>query len=169
MSVLACLVLGLLVLPLTARGQEKADLDEVTACAARNIPKVDTVRAVRLVERDRIGSKKTTVAKIYGIADVSVVPSREEPFGLVAIEALACGTPVVATEAGGLVDFVNEKVGYLVPMEDPGELGAAIWDSLAFDFKGNHGPDIARYARERFSWDACLDRLQEVFEKAVSS
>ena len=54
------------------------------------------------------------VASLYSAADVSVVPSRIEPFGLVAIEALGCGTPVVATNAGGLPDFINNKVGQLV-------------------------------------------------------
>ncbi|MCK5760837.1 MAG: glycosyltransferase family 4 protein, partial [Candidatus Delongbacteria bacterium] len=54
------------------------------------------------------------VADLYNLADISVVPSRIEPFGLVAIEALACGTPVVATNAGGLPDFINDKVGQLV-------------------------------------------------------
>ncbi len=67
-----------------------------------------------------------TVAKIYNAADISVVPSRVEPFGLVAVEALAYGTPVVATNEGGLPDFINDKVGFLVPVEDHEALAQAI-------------------------------------------
>lgn len=43
--------------------------------------------------------------EIYNIANVSVVPSRREPFGLVALEAMACGTPVVGTNQGGIQIF----------------------------------------------------------------
>jgi glycosyltransferase involved in cell wall biosynthesis len=66
----------------------------------------------------------------YNVADVSVVPSRVEPFGLVAIEAMACGTPVVATNAGGLPDFVTEEVGILVKMDDHEGLAYAILEEI---------------------------------------
>ena len=55
---------------------------------------------------------------LYNIADVLAVPSRIEGFGLVAVEALACGTPVIATNQGGLPEFINEKVGAIVEVED---------------------------------------------------
>ena len=58
------------------------------------------------------------LSKLYNIADVLAVPSRVEGFGLVAIEAQACGTPVVATNKGGMTDFINDKVGALVDVED---------------------------------------------------
>jgi glycosyltransferase involved in cell wall biosynthesis len=61
---------------------------------------------------------QTQLVDLYNIADVSTVPSRTEPFGLVAIEALACGTPVVGTNQGGLPDFLIDEVGTLVPVDD---------------------------------------------------
>ena len=68
----------------------------------------------------------TILKDIYNIADVSCVPSRREPFGLVAAEAMACGTPVIATNEGGLPDFINEKVGILVPVDDSEKLALAV-------------------------------------------
>ena len=60
-------------------------------------------------------------------ADVVVVPSREEPLGLAAVEALACGVPVVASATGGLREIVRDDVsGFLVPPDDPGALAAAL-------------------------------------------
>lgn len=71
------------------------------------------------------------LCRLYNIAQVDIVPSRREPFGLVAVEAMACGTPVVATNEGGLPDFVNDQVGALVPVDDAPALANAIQETLA--------------------------------------
>src|SRR4029078_10318300 len=55
-------------------------------------------------------------------ADVVVVPSREEPLGLAAIEALACGMPIIATRTGGLAEVVRDGVNGL--LVEPGDAGA---------------------------------------------
>lgn len=62
----------------------------------------------------------------YALSDVVVVPSRKESFGLVAVEAMAAGKPVVASNVGGLVEILSDGGGYLVPREDPAELAQAI-------------------------------------------
>jgi glycosyltransferase involved in cell wall biosynthesis len=60
-------------------------------------------------------------------ADVVVVPSRREPLGLAAVEALACGTPVIASNVGGLREVVRDaENGLLIPPNDPGALTAAL-------------------------------------------
>lgn len=60
-------------------------------------------------------------------ADVVVVPSRREPLGLAAVEALACGIPVVAASVGGLRDVVHDgENGLLIPPDDPAALAAAL-------------------------------------------
>ena len=67
-------------------------------------------------------------------ADLFVLPSKTpEPFGIVALEAMACGLPLVATKAGGVLDFVDEACGWLVKPNDPSDLTAAIKDALSFE------------------------------------
>jgi glycosyltransferase involved in cell wall biosynthesis len=110
---------------------------------------------------------QTEVAKIFNLADVSIVPSRVEPFGLVAVEAMACGTPVVATNEGGLPDFVNERVGALVDVDDAGALAAAILSEVRSEAKENKGPYAANYALENFSWGERVDQMIAVYDEAL--
>lgn len=107
------------------------------------------------------------VAKIMNVADLAVVPSRVEPFGLVAIEALACGTPVVATNQGGLPEFVNESVGALVDVDDAEGLAAAIVQEIETDAKRVKGPVAAEYARNGFAWSTQVRKMTEVYESAI--
>ncbi len=108
------------------------------------------------------------VAEIYTVADVSTVPSRHEPFGLVAIEALACGTPVVVTNGGGLVDFIDERVGSVVDIEDHKALAAAIVDEVTSGSKATKGTYAAKYAREGFSWKKPVSRMVDLFKECAS-
>jgi glycosyltransferase involved in cell wall biosynthesis len=107
------------------------------------------------------------VARIYNAADVSVVPSRVEPFGLVAVEALACGTPVVATDKGGLPDFINDSVGALVPVEDHAALAEAIIQEVSRGTKATKGVYAAKYARQGFSWAGQVAKMAELYEGAL--
>jgi D-inositol-3-phosphate glycosyltransferase len=67
------------------------------------------------------------VADWMRTADVVAIPSRREPLGLAAVEALACGTPVIAANVGGLREVVRDGVnGLLIPTADPGALAAAL-------------------------------------------
>lgn len=107
------------------------------------------------------------VASLYSAADVSVVPSRIEPFGLVAIEALGCGTPVVATNAGGLPDFVNNEVGQLIEMEDVEALANAIIEELKNNTKLTKGKYAREYAVENYSWKKTLQNVIEIYKNAI--
>jgi glycosyltransferase involved in cell wall biosynthesis len=109
------------------------------------------------------------VARIYNAADVSVVPSRIEPFGLVAIEALACGTPVVATDMGGLPDFISQEVGALVPVDDPQALAEAIIEEIHGQTKGTKGVYASQYAIDGFSWPGQVSRMVELYQQAIKS
>jgi len=63
---------------------------------------------------------------LYNIATLFIFPSREEPLGLVGLEALACGTPVVGSNVGGIPEYVNNENGYLFDPNNPKELSKII-------------------------------------------
>ncbi|MFC7568566.1 D-inositol-3-phosphate glycosyltransferase [Actinomadura namibiensis] len=108
------------------------------------------------------------LADWYRAADVTVVPSHNESFGLVAVESQACGTPVVAAAVGGLCTAVNDgESGLLIKGHDPADYAAAL--RRLHDEPGLH----ARLARgavrhgRAFGWDATVDRLLEVYTGAM--
>lgn len=100
---------------------------------------------------------------LYSAADVSVVPSRREPFGLVAIEALACGSPVVATNQGGLPDIINSDVGALVEVDDAFGLAEAITDEIFRADRAERGKVCAKYAFDNYTQDSLMGSLIEIY------
>jgi glycosyltransferase involved in cell wall biosynthesis len=107
-------------------------------------------------------------APVVAAADVVLVPSRVEPFGLVAVEAMLAGRPVVASAVGGLTEILTDGVtGRLVPPEDPDALADAVIallaDRAAAQRIGRAGQDDAR---ARFSLDTYARRLDEVVHAA---
>jgi D-inositol-3-phosphate glycosyltransferase len=123
----------------------------------------DLVRFVPPVDRVRL-------ADWYRAADLCVVPSYSESFGLVAVEAQACGTPVVAARVGGLPTAVADGVsGRLVDGHDPLAWGAALSDAVSDRER------LARWSRNavvhasRFGWDATADATLEVYRDAMAA
>ena len=96
-----------------------------------------------------------------------VQPSLQETFGVVYIEAMACGKPVIATSAGGPKEFVDEDVGVLVPPEDTGALRDAI-EYMLDNHQRYSCEKIARHARERFSYEAVGRMLDEVYREVLT-
>ena len=98
--------------------------------------------------------------------DVLVAPSRQEPFGTVLAEAMAAGTPVVATRVGGLDEVVADGVtGRLVTPGDPAELAAAVLEVLAA--RGRMGA-AARAHAQQFGADAYADRVERILLQAAA-
>jgi teichuronic acid biosynthesis glycosyltransferase TuaC len=97
-----------------------------------------------------------------------VLPSRRESFGAVLIEALACGTPVVATRCGGPEDIVNNSVGLLVEKEDPAALAQGIEQVL--DRREEYeAAKLRDYALENFGAEKVSRRIADLYADAVAN
>lgn len=108
------------------------------------------------------------LAELYNIADVFAMPSRREPFGLVALESMACGTAVVATNQGGLPDFVNEQVGHLININDADALCSAILEEISAEkFDPKRREYIAKYAKENYSQSVVISELIDIYESLI--
>ncbi|MGH3456625.1 D-inositol-3-phosphate glycosyltransferase [Aeromicrobium sp.] len=110
------------------------------------------------------------LADWYAAASVVCVPSYNESFGLVAIEAQACGTPVVAAAVGGLATAVSDGVtGVLVNGHDPADYAAALHPLLVDDeVREAMSAKAVRHA-ESFGWDVTTERTLAVYERAVDA
>lgn len=108
------------------------------------------------------------VAEYMRQSSLLVLPSRAETFGAVLIEALSCGTPVVATKCGGPEDIINDNVGRLVPKEDPAALASAIIDVAAQRHIFN-SKELRDYALNNFSWEEVARQMVELYGKAVQN
>ena len=127
-----------------------------------------------------VGRKNTDeVRQIQNLADVSLIPSRNEPFGLVVIEGMACGHPVIGTNAGGIPGILNinkedisdknktyvTPVGVLVPMDDSKALSDAVCDVLSG--KDKFDKDfIVDYTKEHYSQEGITKKILSVFDEA---
>ncbi|HVA44446.1 MAG TPA: glycosyltransferase family 4 protein [Acidimicrobiales bacterium] len=119
----------------------------------------DSVRFVSGVSDDEI-------VRLYNQAEVAVVPSLYEGFSLPAIEAMACGTPLVATTGGALPEVVGTsgETGLLVPAGDPEALAAALGAALDnSEFRARLGEAGRRRVLERFTWRACAEGTVEAY------
>lgn len=105
----------------------------------------------------------------YSAADVCVVPSHYEPFGLVAIEAMASGTPVVASDVGGLqFTVVPEETGLLAPPQDVEAFRVAI-DRIISDsqWRDKLGQAGRKRVETKFSWDGVAHQLSDLYAEIL--
>jgi alpha-1,6-mannosyltransferase len=107
-------------------------------------------------------------ARLLAIADVVVVPSQAEPFGLVALEAMASGTPVVAINAGGVSEIVNEETGTLLRTRKPTELASAVLRAISEDWKTSKGATAKRYVQLQHDPSKWVKRLLNIYEDVIA-
>jgi glycosyltransferase involved in cell wall biosynthesis len=107
------------------------------------------------------------VERLLERAAVVVAPSDREGFGLAAAEAMAFGRPVVAAAGGGLLELISDgETGLLVPPRDPEALRTAVERLLADpELRERLGQAARARARERFGWDAVIERTLEVYRR----
>jgi D-inositol-3-phosphate glycosyltransferase len=104
----------------------------------------------------------------YAAAEMVVMPSHYESFGLVALEAMAMGTPVIASEVGGLAFLVrDDENGFHVPSRDPEALADRIYCLLTDEACRERLGRQARYYALQYDWEIIVQRLLRVFEEVV--
>jgi D-inositol-3-phosphate glycosyltransferase len=109
------------------------------------------------------------LADYYRAADVCIVPSRSESFGLVALEAAACGTPVVAASVGGLRSLVHhEQTGFLIEGRDPADFAAPVERLLADEMLASEMGVRASAQSKRYSWSMTAGRLRRLYGDLVA-
>jgi D-inositol-3-phosphate glycosyltransferase len=109
-----------------------------------------------------------TLPYYYSAAEAVVVPSHYESFGMVALEAMACGTPVVASQVGGLAFLVQDGVtGYTVPVGDPQALCAHLQSLLNNrELRQKMGEQAVATARE-YAWDKIAVQMIHLYQDAL--
>ncbi|MGI8925433.1 MAG: glycosyltransferase [Tepidiformaceae bacterium] len=135
---------------------------------AASLEIADRVRFIGAVAHDLLPA-------YYSAADVCVVPSYYESFGLVAVEAMACGTPVVASRVGGLVSTVEDGVtGYLIPWRCPEPFAEKLEVLLGNPELRANFSRAARRSVERFRWrkvalqvGALYDEVSDAYRGSV--
>lgn len=106
----------------------------------------------------------------YSAADVLLAPSYYESFGMAALEAMACGTPVVAAQVGGLAALIDEgQTGYLVPGHRPEPFAQRLAALLGDPGLRRRLGVAARAAAEAFPWRAVADDLEEVYSGLLAA
>jgi len=105
----------------------------------------------------------------YSAAQVVVVPSHYESFGMVALEAMACGTPVVASQVGGLAYLVQDGVtGYVVPNGDPQVMADRLAQLLEqSELRAQLGRQAEAYAQD-YEWDKITGRILGVYHQLLT-
>jgi D-inositol-3-phosphate glycosyltransferase len=148
-------------------GDPDAEHEEMSAEMVRIQKMCDDLTVGKMVAF--LGKRsQDTLPYYYSAAEVVVMPSHYESFGMVALEAMACGTPVIASQVGGLAFLVQDGVtGYHVPDEDDealcGKLSALLGDA---SLRKRLGRNAAEYAKT-YAWAKIAAQLVEIYSDVI--
>ncbi len=146
-------------------GAPGAGIEEVNAELAR-LEALRTELGIEDLVTFQGAKDQDTLGYYYSAAEMVVMPSRYESFGMVALEAMACGTPVVASKVGGLAFSVQDgQTGFLVPDGDAEAMASRIRLLLKNRaLRHQMGRQAARWT-QRYSWPAIAKQIVEVYEQ----
>jgi glycosyltransferase involved in cell wall biosynthesis len=110
--------------------------------------------------------KPENIQNFYSKLDFYILPSRDETFGVVVIEAMACGLPVIATKCGGPEEIITKESGILIEKENPEELAQAI-RFVAGNPGSFNRKAIRNYVLKKFGPDTFVASLSEVYQELL--
>jgi D-inositol-3-phosphate glycosyltransferase len=139
---------------------EAQELQRLQALAAR----LQLSQQVRFIKAQPQG----VLAQYYAAADVFVMPSHYESFGMVVLEAMACGTPVVASRVGGLASTVlHGQTGFLAPVGDVQAFAQAILRLLAVPSLWQEMSHAACRRAQTFAWPHIVERTLRLYRRLL--
>lgn len=147
-------------------GAPGAGIDQVNAEVAR-LERLRTELGIEDLVTFQGAKDQDMLVYYYSAAEMTVMPSHYESFGMVALESMACGTPVVASKVGGLAFNVQDgQTGFLVPDGDADVLASRIRLLLKDrELRERLGLQATRWAG-RYGWSAIADQMIEIYEQA---
>ena len=124
-------------------------------------------RELGVFEDVRFLGKQEPIEEILSIADVFIMPSGSETFGLAALEAMACGVPVVASDIGGLPELITDgETGFLCPLDDVSCFADRIRSLLDDEsMRDNMGRAARESAADRFDVNRIIPMYEEYYER----
>ncbi len=128
-------------------------------------------RDLGIIQHTQFLGKQSELAAILGSSDVFLIPSGNESFGLSALEAMACGVPVVSSDVGGLTELnVDGVTGFVVPMGDIKELAAKTLQILTDEGLQKRMAEAAlKHARTDFTKERIVKKYEDTYAAAMES
>ncbi len=127
------------------------------------------VREMELTEKVIFMGKQDALVELLSIADLFIMPSQSESFGLSALEAMSCGVPVISSSIGGLPELnVHGESGYIAEIGDVERMAKYAIDLLSNEKKYQLFAKHARERAEEFSEDRIVPKYEAYYEKIIN-